>query len=212
MGAHLFDDGGSGRLANSEHHYKDDYDSWLALMTAWAPLSYRITKPEAHAYVFCDIANFDKLKSLMQAAGWYVFRTPFICTKPNSGRVPLPDEGPRRQWEMLLYAIKGHKKTTAIYPDVITTMADPGLGHGAQKPVALFVDLLRRSVHPGDTVFDSFAGSGTIFPAAQQLKVKAVGCEMAPEYYALCHQRLVSLEAPQQGTGLALAAELRALF
>jgi len=114
MGADDFGDGGSSRLANNQHHYKDDLPSWIALMKEWCPESYRVAKAEAHAYVFCDIENFPKLKELMKAAGWYVFRTPFICTKPNSGRVPLPDEGPRRQWECLLYAIKGHKKTTAI--------------------------------------------------------------------------------------------------
>lgn len=197
MGADTFGDGGGGRLANNEHHYKDDYAGWQKLMREWCPLSFRVAKPQAHAYVFCDIDNFHELKLMMQDAGWYVFRTPFICTKPGSGRVPLPDEGPRRQWECLLYAIKGHKKTTAIYPDVITTTADPGLGHGAQKPVALYRDLLQRSVRPGDTVLDSFAGSGTIFPAAHEFKVKAVGVEMNPEYYGICLQRIETVNAPK---------------
>jgi DNA modification methylase len=209
MGADSFGDGGGGRLTNNEHHYDDSYESWKTLMTQWAPLAYRVAKEEAHAYVFCDIDNFPELKSIMRAAGWYVFRTPFICTKPNSGRVPLPDQGPRRQWEMILYAIKGKKKTNAIYPDVITTMADPGLTHGAQKPVALYADLLKRSVRPGDVILDSFAGSGTIFAAAQQFKCKAVGLEMNPEYYAICHQRIQALATPaQEAAGKNLMDEL----
>lgn len=214
MGADTFGDGGGGRLSNNEHHYKDDYDSWLRLMQEWAPLSYRVAKPQAHAYVFCDLDNFHKLKDLMRNAGWYVHRTPFICTKPNSGRVPLPDEGPRRQWEMALYAIKGHKKTTAILPDVITTTADAGVAnHGAQKPVALFWDMLRRSVRPGDVVLDSFAGSGTIFPAAHQLKCKAVGVELNPEYYTVCHNRIQSLSTPEQeAQGQSLMNELRGMM
>ena len=195
MGADTFGDGGGGRLANNEHHYKDDYDGWRKLMAEWCPLSYKVAKREAHAYVFCDLDNFHELKGMMQSAGWYVFRTPFICVKPGSGRVPLPDEGPRRQYETILYAIKGHKKTTAIYPDVISTTADAGLMHGAQKPVALFVDLLRRSTRPGDMVLDSFAGSGTIFPAAHELKVKATGLEMNPEYFALCYKRIQTLDS-----------------
>lgn len=214
MGADQFGDGGGGRLANNEHHYKDDYASWKGLMEAWAPLAFRVAKPAAHAYVFCDIDNFPELKRIMKDAGWYVFRTPFICTKPNSGRVPLPDEGPRRQWEMILYAIKGHKKTTAIYPDVITTFADPGMSHGAQKPVALYTDLLRRSVRPGDSVLDCFAGSGTIFPAAHPFKVKAVGVEMNPEYYSICMKRLGELGAVPIDSGAAgkLADELKSLM
>jgi site-specific DNA-methyltransferase (adenine-specific) len=212
MGADNFGDGGGGRLANNEHHYKDDLEGWRKLMTAWCPLAFAVAKREAHAYVFCDLDNFHELKAMMKAAGWYVFRTPMICTKPNSGRVPLPDEGPRRQWEMILYAIKGHKKTTAIYPDVITTNADAGLQHGAQKPVALFEDLLRRSVRPGDTVLDSFAGSGTIFPAAHSFKVKATGLEMSPEYYGVCLKRLEDLNKPVDTSGVGLGNELKELM
>lgn len=201
LGADSFGDAG-GKLTGIEHHYKDDVESFKALMEEWCPLAYRVAKPQAHAYVFCDLDNFHWLKQQMTAAGWWVTRTPFICTKPNSGRVPHPEHGPRRQWEMILYAIKGKKVTTGIYPDVITTMADPNMSHGAQKPVALFSDLLRRSIRAGDTVLDTFAGSGTIFPAAHQLKVKAVGIEMNPEYAGLCVQRIKSLDGDTQGQSL----------
>lgn len=214
MGADTFGDGG-GKLQGIEHHYKDDKESWLALMAEWCPLAYRIAKPQAHAYVFCDLDNFHELKTMMTQAGWWVTRTPFIANKPNSGRVPHPEHGPRRQWEMILYAIKGKKQTTGIYPDVITTMADPNMSHGAQKPVALYLDLLKRSVRAGDTVLDSFAGSGTIFPAAHQFKVKAVGIEMNPEYYAMGLKRIQSLDGDAAAAavqGNALGAELNALM
>lgn len=213
MGADSFGDAG-GKLGGIEHHYKDDYDHWKTLMDEWCGLAYRVAKPQAHAYVFCDIDNFHELKRMMIQAGWWVTRTPFVCTKPNSGRVPHPQHGPRRQWEMILYAIKGKKTTQGIYPDVITTFADPNMSHGAQKPVALYLDLLKRSVRPGDTVLDSFAGSGTIFPAAHQMKVKAVGIEMSPEYYALSLSRLQSLDtdiASATAQGNALANELKAM-
>ena len=215
MGADSFGDGGGGRLANNEHHYKDDFESFKALMKEWCPLSFKVAKPQAHAYVFCDIDNFAMLRDWMREAGWYVFRTPFICTKPNSGRVPLPDEGPRRQYETLLYAIKGKKKTTAIYPDVITTTADAGLQHGAQKPVALYENLLQRSVRPGDVVLDSFAGSGTILPAAHAFKCKAVALEMNPEYYGICvkrGQKLDELSADVVKEGQALGDQLMSML
>lgn len=211
MGADSFGDGSGGRLSNNEHHYKDDYESWHLLMEQWAPLSYKVAKQEAHAYVFCDIANFFELGSLMRLAGWYVFRTPFICVKPNSGRVPLPDEGPRRQYEVLLYAIKGHKKTTAIYPDVISTVMDAAMPHGAQKPVALFENLLQRSVRPGDKVLDCFAGSGTIFPAAHNFKCTATGLEMSKEYYGLCLQRIADM-GKSTGDSAALTDELQQMM
>lgn len=196
MGANDFGDGG-GKLGGIEHHYKDDYETWKSLMEEWCGLAYRVAKNQAHAYVFCDLDNFHELKRMMTQAGWWVTRTPLIHYKPNSGRVPHPEHGPRRQWETILYAIKGKKSTTGIYGDVISTMADPNMSHGAQKPVALYNDLLKRSVRPGDCVLDSFAGSGTIFPSAHSLKCKAVGIEMNPEYYGLCLNRLKMFDDSQ---------------
>ena len=113
MGAQDFGDGG-GKFDGIEHHYDDSYESWQKLMQAWCPLTFTITKAQAHAYVFCDIDRFHELKRYTEAAGWYVFRTPLINHKVNSGRVPLPDQGPRRQYEILLYANKG-KKTCHPY-------------------------------------------------------------------------------------------------
>lgn len=193
MGANSFGDG-AGRLTGIQHHYDDSREAWFYLMETWCPLSYQVCKPQAHAYVFCDIMNFADLKLMMQQAGWYVFRTPFISVKSNSGRVPLPDQGPRRQYETLLYAIKGKKPVTHIYPDVITTPADEQLSHGAQKPVALFKNLLQRSVRPGDTVLDCFAGTGPIIPAARHFQCKAIVLEKEKEYYAICCERLKALE------------------
>lgn len=197
MGADEFGDAG-GKLTGIEHHYKDDYESWQVLMRAWCPLSYRVAKPAAHAYVFCDFDRFHELKQLMQSAGWYVFRTPLIVHKQNSGRVPLPDRGPRRQYELVLYAIKGDRTVNLIAPDVLSCPADDNLSHGAQKPVAVFQNLLHRSVRPGDLVADFFAGTGPIFPAAHALQCTVVATEKTAEYFAISYQRLENLKLTEQ--------------
>lgn len=194
MGADEFGDAG-GKMTGVEHHYDDSYQSWLNLMKPWALLSFAVAKPQAHAYVFCDFDNFHKLKEFMLAAGWYVFRTPLIVHKLNSGRVPLPDQGPRRQYETILYAIKGKKQVTHIYGDVISVEGDKNTSHGAQKPVALYQNLLQRSVRPGDRIFDAFGGTGTLIPAAHTYKCTAVVTEMNPEYYGLCLRRAQDLKA-----------------
>lgn len=192
MGAQDFGDGG-GKLTGIEHRYDDSYAVWITLMSDWTRLSYAVTAPQAHAYVFCDIDRFHELKGLMETAGWYVFRTPMISYKINSGRVPLPTRGPRRQYETLLYAIKGGKTVTHIYPDVIPNQGDANMAHGAQKSAELFQNLLQRSVAPGDMVLDTFAGSGAIFPAAHTMQCKATGLEFSEEYYAQSLARLTRL-------------------
>lgn len=197
MGADSFGDAG-GKMTGIQHHYDDSFDHWAELMKEWAKLSFLVAKPQAHAYVFCDIDNFHFLKTYMQQAGWYVFRTPFIVVKLNSGRVPLPQTGPRRQWECLLYAIKGDKPVNHIYPDVITVSGDENLGHGAQKPVALYQNLLQRSARPGDEVLDSFAGSGTILPACHTYQCRATAIEMDTGSYGICLKRAQELAMNDQ--------------
>ena len=181
------------------HNYDDTYEHWQTLMRAWCPESFRVTKPQAHAYVFCDIDNFHELKGLMQLAGWYVFRTPLIRTRPGaSGRVPLPLEGPRRQWEAILYAIKGHKHVISVQGDVIEAGMDDLYPHGAVKPINLYRQLLERSVRPGDKVLDTFAGSGPAIPACFQLRVELTAIEQEDAAFGMCKDRLhkVRTESP----------------
>lgn len=193
MNAQDFGDG-AGRMANSEHHYDDSPEAWRELMNLVCKEFYRIADFEAHAYIFCDFDRFHELKSIMEAAGWYVFRTPLIVHKLSSGRVPLPEHGPRRQYELILYAIKGNRPVNGIFSDVIPCRLEENLSHGANKPVELYVDLLKRSTLPGDKVLDAFAGSGTIFPAAHQCKLYATGLELNAEYYGIAVKRLNGLD------------------
>lgn len=193
MGADEFGDGGG--AATSEHAYRDDEESFKELMKGVIPQLIRVAKPIAHAYVFCDLDRYHWLKAGFEAAGWKVHRTPLIWNKMKAQRVPWPECGPRRHWEMCLYAVKGGKRTTKIAPDVITTDIDVNLGMSAQKPVALFAELLSRSTKPGDRVLDPFCGTGTIFPAAHGLLVEAVGIELSQSTYGIALKRLQSLSA-----------------
>jgi site-specific DNA-methyltransferase (adenine-specific) len=189
-----FGDAG-GRLVAQTHEYDDvGGETWEALMQGFAVQSFRVAKKEAHAYVCCDIDMYHWLKRTMEGAGWYVHRTPLINYKLDGSRVPLPENGPQRKWEMVLYAIKGWKKVTRIYPDVIETRGDANLAHGAQKPVALYENLLKRSIRPGDTVLDPFAGTGTIFPAAHSVLCKATGIEIDDVYAGIAAARLKGLK------------------
>lgn len=201
MGADSFGDAG-GKLTGIEHHYNDSPEHFRELMEKWAPLSFAVTKHQAHCYMFCDIEHFLWLRELMKKAGWYVFRTPLINFKTNSGRVPLPDRGPRRQYEIILYAIKGEKTVTHIYPDVIQSQSDENMSHGAQKPVAVYQNLLQRSVRAGDKVLDTFGGSGTLLPAAHTFKCTATVLEMNPEYYGMCLKRAQDLKVVEAVEGV----------
>lgn len=196
MGADRFGD--SGGMAAGKHFYDDSYETWIKLMPAFAQETARITKAQAHLYAFCDFDRFHALKSYLEVEGWNCFRTPLVWVKPSASRLPWVDFGPQRKYELILYANKGRKPVTKIFPDVVSYNPDDNMGHNAQKPVALFVDLLKRSVAPGDTVLDPFAGSGPILEAAHELKCKAVAVELDPNPYAMCLKRLDRIKAQQE--------------
>lgn len=187
-----FGDSG-GKVPVSGHAYGDDYLGFVKRLDVCVEHFIRIAKPQAHLYWFCDIDNFDLCRLRFAQSGWEVFRTPLIWHKPNGNRAPWPQNGPHRKWEMCLYAMKGKKNVTKLFPDLVSYNPDDNLGHSAQKPVALFLDLLRRSVIPGDRVFDPFMGTGPIFPAAHELKCRALGIEKDPASYGIALRRIQSL-------------------
>lgn len=194
MDADAFGDG-AGRLRGTTHEYEDDEAGTMKLLSAAIPEFYRLANPQAHLYLWCDIDLFPWLREVCREAGWWVHRTPLINLKKEGGRVPWPEHGPRRCYELCLYAVKGKKRTTAIFPDVFESkLAEGNFGHGAQKPVEAYVELLKRSTKPGDRVLDAFAGTGTIFVAAHELNLYADGVEMEAAAYGTCIKRIGGLK------------------
>ncbi len=193
MGADEFGD--SGGLAEGAHGYVDDYETFMRAATALAFEGFRVTKEQAHLYCFCDIDRFSQLKTLFAEAGWWVFRTPLIWHKPSGMRAPWPEHGPQRKYETIVYAVKGKKPVLKMAPDLFAYPPDKNLGHAAQKPVALYEDLLRRSCRPGDSVLDPFMGSGPIFAAAHPLKIRATGIEMDTASFGIAVKRIEQLKA-----------------
>jgi DNA modification methylase/ParB-like chromosome segregation protein Spo0J len=189
------DSGGlAGGGGDGGHFYDDSYETWKKLMDGLFTQLDRVAKVQAHLYLFCDIDRFHELRGLALLNGWKPFRTPLIWHNPTANRAPWPQQGPQRKWQAILYAIKGEKPTQALYPDIIVFPSDSNLGHPAQKPVSLYLDLLRRSVRPGDCVLDPFCGSGPIFPAAHQMKCRATGIEQDLAAFGIATKRLEELK------------------
>jgi DNA modification methylase len=188
MGADEFGD--SGGMAAGSHGYADSKEV-LTTILGWFPRqSFRVAKAEAHLYLFCDIDWFSAWKLCLTSVGWNVFRTPLIWHKPDGFRAPWPEHGPQRAYELILYARKGDRKVKRLAKDILTFSAEDNLGHAAQKPVALYQELLSRSCSPGDAVLDPFCGTGPIFPAAHALKCKASGIERDIASYGIAAGRL----------------------
>lgn len=184
IGAHGF-----GSMASTGHDYQDTATGWEQMMS-WLPEElWRVAKPQAHAYIFCDFRRFERLATLMLLAGWTPFETPLIWDKCGNGMLPFPELGPRRTYECILYAHKGQRRVLAVHSDVIRIPPVKNLLHGAQKPVALYCNLLARSANPGDSVLDCFGGTGPILIAANIMRLVATYIEQDENAYNIALQR-----------------------
>jgi len=173
-----------------KHEYDDSHDMFRQI-AAWLPRSsFQLAAEQAHLYCFCDIRRFPELFVEFELSGWEVWPRPLIWDKGNTGSYGNIEFGPRSCYEAILYANKGGRKATAGYRDVINITQKTNNKHPAGKPVELYAELLKRSALPGDHVLDFFAGSGPIFPAAEEQKVFATGIELNPKYHAMCVERL----------------------
>lgn len=172
------------------HEYEDTFNNaqnvWRTIFTEGT----RVCKPAAHVYMFCDFRHWPILAEMATSCGWNVWPTPIIWYKPSGGMLGDSTRGPRKAYETILFASRGDKRVTGVYLDVIVENPADSSMHAAAKPVSVYVNLLRRSVIPGDRVLDPCAGSGTIFPAANRLRCIATGIELSPTHYATALQRL----------------------
>jgi site-specific DNA-methyltransferase (adenine-specific) len=185
-------DGYASLQGGVDHHYDDSPQVLEELLHTFSTEFFRVTKPEAHLYMFCDYTWFEIIRAKLYPL-WYVWPRPLIWHRSDStGMLPRPQHGPRRNYECILYAIKGDKRVQFVGNDVISLPSDKGLTEttAARKPVDLYVELLRRSVVPGNQILDSCAGSGPVFDAAERLECIATGIELNEALVGVCSERL----------------------
>ncbi len=175
------------------HDYDDDWESVMLLLSNCVEEFYRVAKPKAHLYLFCAVERFYAIKELCEEAGWEVWKRPFIWVK-DTGHTAKIDYGPSYNYECILFANKGAKLVTQKASDVILGIPTvKEKKHAAEKPVDLYVNLLRRSVVAGDdAVLDAFCGSGVIFAAANRLGLTATGIDGNAVSIGISQERLNS--------------------
>lgn len=178
----------SNAVDGAKHIYNDTPEYAESVISAIANAI--CLKPAAHVWLFMDVRWFTRWNALFTEVGWYVWPHPIIWNKCGVGTLLGDANGPRHTYETLLFAQRGGRKITTVFPDVLSIRADISKDHAAQKPVDLYRQLIELSCAPGELVIDPTCGSGTIFAAAAITKVRAIGIENDVDSHAIAKLRL----------------------
>lgn len=172
----------SGSQSGLRHDYDDSSETIVEIWQSIFRQGFRVAKHEAHLYMFCDFKWWMTLYAMANNAGWTSWPRPIIWDKSGGGMLGDSEHGPRMTYECILYARKGNRKVTAVYPDVVR-FPSAAEHHAAEKPVEVLKNLLVRSVRPGDVVLDPCAGSGSTIFAADELNCFCIAFEKEKIHY-----------------------------
>lgn len=195
------DASGAGFRARTIHHhnYLDDSETAQALYRSILVEGFRVTKPRANIFLFCDVDYFDWLKRAAANMGWVPFRRPLIWQKSESeGMAPWGGQGPRITTEYIFYATKGQRGLNASPTDIfnVRRVSRSERIHAAEKPVELLQKLIECATLPGDSVLDPCCGSGSTLVACRESKRVGLGIEKDLEYFNAALSNLHSEDVP----------------
>lgn len=150
----------------------------------------RVTKPDACIYFFCDWRGcafyYPIFNSVLPAKNLLIWE--------KRARPILNNYG--FGYEMILFSgrIKGN-----VFSNVITGIKSFNSGaaktngekvHPTQKPIELIEKIIIDSINEGDTVLDTFMGSGTTGVACINTGRRFIGYEIDDEYFGIAKNRL----------------------
>lgn len=179
----------------SNHFYDDSPDYALEINRFIIREGFKVTKPRALLFLWCDIEHFVMLRDYCAQQAWSPFRTPIIWNKGSGSRAPWGKAGFQRSYEILLFASKGGAELRISGGKDVLDCARSSRSdrtHAADKPFDLLQQLVSISTLPGDTILDPCAGSGSIIPAATSRSVKTICIEKDPTHYAEALARLTA--------------------
>ena len=135
----------------------------------------------AHFYMFFGHKWYPKLVTMLRAVGFIVDDTPLIWYKQRVSTM-AKDMHYMSSYEPILFGYKPpvtnilKKPVKNVFP--ISAINPQARVHPLQRPEELLAILIENSTEVGETVLDTFSGSGSTLVAAHRLKRNAIGFEI----------------------------------
>ena len=159
--------------------------------------AYRILKRGGTIIMFYDIFKMETIKAIAEKVG---FKQPRIGFWNKTNAVPINAKVNylSNAREYFISFCKGKKGTFNSYYDKgmynYPIVAGKERVHPTQKPYGLMSDLIKIHTSPGETVLDTFAGSGVVLKACNNLDRNGIGIELDEKYYNYCKELIQNKE------------------
>jgi len=180
-----------GSIYGKKYCVKTDYGSWdsdfsLATLEKFIELYYSKLKKGGTLIMFFDLWKITNLKDLLEKYNFKQIRfIEWIKTNPQPRNSKVNYLTNTR--EIALLGIKDSNPTfNSSYDNGIYSYPLQGgknRFHPTQKSLALFEELIKKHSNEGDTILDTFLGSGTTALACKNTKRLFKGCEIDKTYY-----------------------------
>jgi len=143
-----------------------------------------------NCFIFCSNKQIAEIMSVSEGLGYYT--TLLVWNKTNSA--PFANGVWRQDAEFIVHVReKGayFEGGADIKRKVTQLPTNPSeYGHPTEKPVELLRKFILIGSKAGDTILDTFMGTGSTLVAAKQLNRNSIGIEISPEYCEIARRRL----------------------
>jgi len=146
---------------------------------------YRVLKKGSHFYLFCDQETMFAAKPIAEKVG-FKFWKPIVWDKRAIGM----GYHYRARHEFILFFEKGKRKINDLSTPDVLEFKRVWRGYPTEKPVELLEVLIKQSSSIGETVVDSFFGSGSTLIAADNLSRNYLGCDISDSAHTHFSERL----------------------
>ena len=159
---------------------------------------FRVLRTGGTAIVWYDIWKLSHLSEAMAAAGFKMLRV-LIWQKTNPVPLNMRATYLSNSREIAVAGVKGGAPTFyGSYDHGVYAYPIPRHNgrrtHPTQKPLDLFVELIKKHSDQGDMVIDPFLGSGTTAMAAMKTGRKFAGCDIDGKYVKAAKERVKSVK------------------
>lgn len=188
-------------------HFDDSPETAILGLKALLPELKRVGKSDVHVWTFFGIKLWTETLSIFSQY-FQVDPVPAVWIKDTEGLVDF-SKRMSHSWEPILFCSNGDRSLAYKRNNVFqfASVASRERANAAEKPPDLIAELIRLSTREGETILDTFSGSGVVACEARRAGRHFIGIEKDKNQWNASIIRLVDLERHLSGSGESEANE-----